>query len=87
MMVYVIYERGQLVIPKYFRDLLGWGKGTKVNFEVKGSSLVLKSANDVLREMEEIAEEANLSESEVRRMVQVHKKDYAAYVARRCSKR
>ncbi|MBI5159576.1 AbrB/MazE/SpoVT family DNA-binding domain-containing protein [Candidatus Micrarchaeota archaeon] len=86
-MVYVIYERGQLVIPKYFRELLGWGKGTKLNFEVKENSLVLKRESNVLTEMEELAKEANLSEKEVGKLVKEYKKAYASALAKRCSQR
>jgi AbrB family looped-hinge helix DNA binding protein len=34
-------ERGQVVIPKKFRDDLGLDKNTAVEFELKGTALVL----------------------------------------------
>jgi AbrB family looped-hinge helix DNA binding protein len=34
-------ERGQVVIPKKFRDNLGLDKNTSVEFELKGATLVL----------------------------------------------
>lgn len=87
MMVYVIYERGQIVIPKYFRELLGWHKGTKVVFEVKDDSLILKRIEDVSVEMENLAKEAGLSEKQVQKLDREHKKNYAEHLARRCSPR
>ncbi|VVB66138.1 Uncharacterised protein [Candidatus Gugararchaeum adminiculabundum] len=52
-----IYERGQLVIPKYFRKLLGWDKGTEVRFNVEGNRLVVEKKTLIADEMEEFARE------------------------------
>ena len=55
-----IYEKGQLVIPKYFRDLLGWTKDTEVKFEVEGNRLVVQKKKSIAQELEEFAMEANV---------------------------
>ena len=55
-----IYEKGQLVIPKYFRDLLGWEKDTQVKFEVEGNKLIVQKQKSIAQELEEFAMEANV---------------------------
>jgi AbrB family looped-hinge helix DNA binding protein len=42
-------ERGQVVIPKPIRDSLGLNKNSSIEFELKGSTVTLKSSRD--REM------------------------------------
>ena len=86
-LVHEVYDRGQLVIPRYIRELLGWHKGTKISFHVEGNSVVLKRSDDVLSEMEALAKEANLSEKEVEKMAKEHKKTYSNYLAKRTSAR
>ncbi|MCU1322846.1 MAG: looped-hinge helix binding domain, AbrB family [Acidobacteriaceae bacterium] len=39
-------ERGQVVIPKAFRDNLGLDKNTAVEFEMKGTTLTLTPKRD-----------------------------------------
>ncbi|MFA4983099.1 MAG: AbrB/MazE/SpoVT family DNA-binding domain-containing protein [Candidatus Micrarchaeia archaeon] len=36
-----MYERGQIVVPKYFREMLGWGADTPLRFSVENSRLVV----------------------------------------------
>ncbi|MFH1307133.1 MAG: AbrB/MazE/SpoVT family DNA-binding domain-containing protein [Candidatus Micrarchaeota archaeon] len=55
-----IYEKGQLVIPKYFRDLLGWVANTEVKFEVKGNKLIVQRKTSVVDEIEQMAKEWKL---------------------------
>jgi AbrB family looped-hinge helix DNA binding protein len=42
-----IGERGQVVIPKKFRDNLGLNKDAAVEFELKGTTLVLTPKRDL----------------------------------------
>lgn len=55
-----IYEKGQLVIPKYFRNLLGWEKNTEVKFEVQGNKLIVQKQKSIAQELEEFAFEVNV---------------------------
>lgn len=55
-----IYEKGQLVIPKYFRDLLGWKKDTEVRFEVQGDKLIVQKQKSIAQELEEFANEIDV---------------------------
>lgn len=50
-----IYERGQVVVPKYIRDLLGLSPGTKVSWRVEDNKrAVLEPASNLLEEFHEI---------------------------------
>lgn len=55
-----IYERGQLVIPKYFRELLGWGKNTEVAFQVENNKLVVQKKTSIADELREFAYSKNI---------------------------
>lgn len=56
-----IYERGQLVIPKYFRELLGWGKNTEVAFQVENNKLVVQKKTSIADELREFAYSKNIN--------------------------
>ena len=55
-----IYERGQLVIPKYFRELLGWNKDTEVVFHIEGNKLIVEKKISIAEELEKFAKEAGV---------------------------
>ncbi len=55
-----IYEKGQLVIPKYFRDLLGWGKSTEVIFHTEENKLVVERKVSITDEMEAFAKKRHV---------------------------
>jgi len=86
-MVHEVYDRGQIVIPKYIREMLGWDKGTKVSFHVEENQLVLKRADDVLTEIEELVKEANMSEKDVEKLIKKHKQSYVQYLIKRSASR
>ena len=46
---YKLGERGQVVIPKPIRDSLGLNKNSSIEFELKGTTVTLRSSRD--REM------------------------------------
>ncbi|MFH1095215.1 MAG: AbrB/MazE/SpoVT family DNA-binding domain-containing protein [Candidatus Micrarchaeota archaeon] len=50
-----LYEKGQLVIPKYFRDLLGWGKSTEVVFRLENARLVVEKKESLSDYLEAFA--------------------------------
>lgn len=77
-MTHEVYERGQIVIPKYIRDLLGWGKGTTVSFTVEGDKVVLQKTESVSDGFRKLAAEINLKEKDVDAIV----KDHSAYAKR-----
>ena len=55
----VIYEHGQVVIPKYIREMFKLTPGTRVSFVPQNGELVLKSEYDVLKEFEELTSMAD----------------------------
>ncbi len=55
-----ISERGQIVIPKYFRELLGWESETPVRFSVQDNRLVMERRLSIKDELEEFARECNV---------------------------
>lgn len=64
-MTHEVYERGQVVIPKYIRDLLGWGKGTAISFVVEGECVVLQKAESTSAGFRKLAEELKITEKEI----------------------
>ena len=52
-----IYERGQLVVPKYFREMLGWGVDTELVFHVEESRLIVEKKGSIADELERFAME------------------------------
>ncbi|MEW5996477.1 MAG: AbrB/MazE/SpoVT family DNA-binding domain-containing protein [Candidatus Micrarchaeota archaeon] len=71
-MTHEVYERGQIVIPKYIRDLLGWGKGTPVSFTVEGDKVVLQRAEKVGDDFLELAKKINLKKKDIDMFVSDH---------------
>lgn len=55
MLVREIYEKGQIVIPKNLREMLGLRAGTKVVFEVEGDRIIIKKVKNIKKEFEKIA--------------------------------
>ncbi len=50
-----VYERGQLVIPKYLRELLKWDAGTEVVMRVENNRLVTERKTSAVDELERFA--------------------------------
>ena len=71
-MTHEIYERGQIVIPKYVRDLLGWGKGTAISFIVEGDQVVMQRAEKVGDDFLELAKRINLKKKDIDMFVSDH---------------
>ena len=55
-----VYERGQLVIPKYLRELLKWDAGTEVVMRAESHRLIIEKKISVVDELERFAKEANI---------------------------
>jgi len=56
-----MYERGQVVVPQYFREILGWGKDTAVSFRVENNRLIVERRTSIADELEEFARECNIN--------------------------
>ena len=52
-----VYERGQLVIPKYLRELLKWDAGTEVVMRAESNRLVVEKKTSAVDELERFAME------------------------------
>ncbi|MBS7657165.1 AbrB/MazE/SpoVT family DNA-binding domain-containing protein [Candidatus Bathyarchaeota archaeon] len=53
--------KGQVVIPKVFRKILGIGPGSRVVFELDGNRLLIRKRSvDVVKVFERIAKSGNL---------------------------
>jgi AbrB family looped-hinge helix DNA binding protein len=68
-MVHEIYDRGQIVIPKYIRELLGWKKGTKLNFKIEDEKVILENTENktdqFMEEWDELKIELNIGASKL----------------------
>jgi len=64
-----IYERGQIVIPKYIRDMLKLTPGTNLNVTVEGEKIVLERY-DPIEELDKFrAEHAVYTTKELDRLM------------------
>lgn len=50
-----IYEKGQVVIPKFIREMFGFEAGTKVSFSVEEDKVIIKKHHSVADEFEKMA--------------------------------
>jgi len=68
-MVHEVYDRGQIVIPKYIRDLLGWEKGTRVSFKVEDEKVILENieskSEQFMKEWDEFRKELSISPKQI----------------------
>ena len=65
----VIYEHGQVVIPKHIREMFKLTPGTRVNFVPQNGELVLKSEYDVLKEFESLCKLGKHTHAETTRLM------------------
>jgi len=64
-----VYERGQIVIPKYIRDMLHITPGSKLNVRVEGNKIIFETS-DFEKEIELIRSKyANLSDEQVDKLI------------------
>ena len=64
-----IYEKGQVVIPKFIRDMFGFKPGTEVGFKVEGKRVYIEKKYDVSAEFERLRSEANMSDAEIEKAI------------------
>jgi len=68
----VIYENGQVVIPKHLRKRFNLTPGSRVRFYEKDNKLVMEPEYDVLAEFEALCSDgtlSNLSDKEVDELI------------------
>jgi AbrB family looped-hinge helix DNA binding protein len=63
-----IYEKGQVVIPKHIRDILGLAPGTQVNFRIEDKKVIMEPY-DWIEELESIRSHATMSDEEVEKSI------------------
>jgi AbrB family looped-hinge helix DNA binding protein len=64
-----IYEHGQVVIPKYIREMFGLKPGAQVQFVVENNEIKLKPQDRVLEEFRALCAQADLTDVEVERSI------------------
>lgn len=65
-----VYERGQIVIPKYIRDMLHITPGTQLNAHVEGNKIILEQF-DFVKELDAFrAKYATMSHKDVMKAIQ-----------------
>jgi AbrB family looped-hinge helix DNA binding protein len=69
-----IYEKGQVVIPKFIRDMFGFKPGTEVGFKVEGQRVYIEKAYDWLSEFEKLRSQATDSDEEIDRAMRLVEK-------------
>lgn len=47
----LVYEKGQVVIPKYLRDIFGIKPGSNVHFNVENNRIYIDPADEVMAEL------------------------------------
>lgn len=64
-----MFDRGQIVLPKYVRDRLKLKKGTQFSVDIEGQKIILEPQNSWLEEFHKLAAEADMSDEEVRHAI------------------
>ena len=64
-----IYEKGQVVIPKFIRDMFGFKPGTEVGFKIEGQRVYLEKKYDVAAEFEAICKEGRMSDADIEKAI------------------
>ena len=64
-----IYEKGQVVIPKFIRDMFGFKPGTEVGFKVEGKRVYIEKEYDVAAEFEAICAEGTSTFEETEKAI------------------
>ncbi len=64
-----IYQKGQIVIPKYIRELFNLRKGDEVSVTVKEEKIIIEPTNKVLKEFNRLCAQADMTDKEVGEMI------------------
>lgn len=69
-----VYEKGQVLIPKYIRDALRITPGTKVNVRLEGNRAVIDTSESFFEEFEQLTSNNKSSGKETARLIEKSKK-------------
>lgn len=69
-----LYERGQIVIPKYIRDLLHLQPGAEMHIKVEQSRIILEPASSFMEEFERLTSRGRSSDAETERKMKIAEK-------------
>jgi AbrB family looped-hinge helix DNA binding protein len=64
-----VYEKGQVVIPKFIRDMFGFKPGTGVAFKVEGKRVYIEKEYDWKAEFEALCAEGKSTFEETEREI------------------
>ena len=64
-----IYEKGQVVIPKFIRDMFGFKPGTGVEFKVEGNRVYIEKEYNWLAEFEALCAEGTSTFEETEKSI------------------
>lgn len=83
----IVGEKGQVVLPKDIRDYVGIKPGTEVSFEVREKEIVIKSAVDPVKFVEDFCNvpklKKRLTTREIKRILDEQYEEEFAHVLRR----
>ena len=80
-----MHANGLVVIPVFIRRMFGLIKGSKVVFKIEEDRVYIEKETDVVKEMEKFAEEANVSEKEINKLIQTAREEGIAEKMQRCN--
>ncbi len=73
-----VYDKGQIVIPKYIRDMLHLVPGTQLNARVEARKIILEPADDYFEEFERLTSHPAHSDQETEKRIEIAKKKMLA---------
>ncbi|MFH1095695.1 MAG: AbrB/MazE/SpoVT family DNA-binding domain-containing protein [Candidatus Micrarchaeota archaeon] len=74
-----VYDKGQIVIPKYIRDMLHLVPGTQLNARVEARKIILEPADNYFEEFERLTtRKTGRSDEEVEKRIGAAKKKMLA---------
>ncbi|MFA5381612.1 MAG: hypothetical protein WC356_00470 [Candidatus Micrarchaeia archaeon] len=80
-----IHANGLVVIPAFIRRMFGLSKGSKVVFKIEEDRVYIEKETDVVKEMEKFAEEANVSEKEIKKLIKTAREEGITKKMQRCN--
>lgn len=69
-----VYEKGQILIPKYIRDALRIEPGSQVNVRLEDNRAVIDTSHAFLEEFERLTSQNKSSGAETSRLIEKSKK-------------
>lgn len=69
-----MYEKGQVVIPKYMRDILKLAKGSNMGFRMENNQIIINTTKTYLEELERLTSQATSTDAETFRLIEKYRK-------------